>query len=80
MHAGYCSKSTWLRPLAACVQGGLIFWADLLGAEYVARRLREFATLVGPQQAGFFEPCAYLDNAARSGTKLEAGVSSKSKL
>jgi len=65
----------------ACVaQGGLIFYADLLGADYIVRRLRAFAGMVGPKHAGFFEPCAYLADAARTGSKLEAGVPASSKL
>ena len=56
-------------------RGGLIFWADLLGAEYITRRLEEWSSAFGSKGlAGFFSPCAYLKAAAASGTKLQAGV------
>lgn len=55
-------------------RGGLIFWADLVGAEYIVRRLNEWASAVEPYNlSGFFKPCLYLESAAARGTKLEAG-------
>ncbi len=61
-------------------KGGLIFWADLVGAAYIDKRLKEFAVMVGPGLAGFFKPCDYLAQCAASGRKLEAGVPAASRL
>ena len=62
-------------------RGGLIFWADLVGAEYINRKLEEWATAFASMGlSGFFAPCEYLKSAARRGTKLEAGVTTPSKL
>ena len=58
------------------VQGGLIKWADLVGAKHVAARLEGWAKqFEGAGFAGFFKPCQYLARAAREGTALGAGVS-----
>jgi enoyl-CoA hydratase/3-hydroxyacyl-CoA dehydrogenase len=55
-------------------RGGLIFWADLVGAQKICERLEELAAQFAPVGAdGFFAPCEYLRNAARSGRKLSAG-------
>ncbi|GAX81453.1 hypothetical protein CEUSTIGMA_g8882.t1 [Chlamydomonas eustigma] len=56
-------------------KGGLIFWADLVGAAYIVKKLEAFASMVGPKAADFFTPCDYLLSAARSGRKLEEGAS-----
>ncbi len=61
-------------------QGGLIFWADLVGAPRIVARLRHFASLVGPRHAGFFAPCDYLVAAAEAGRKLGAGPGAAAKL
>ncbi|KXZ50410.1 hypothetical protein GPECTOR_16g584 [Gonium pectorale] len=61
------------------VRGGLIFWADLVGASRIVERLRAFAAMV-PQHAGFFAPCDYLVAAAAAGRKLSAGNPAPSKL
>lgn len=62
------------------LQGGLIFWADLVGAKRIAARLEAFAAMVPGQHAGFFKPCAYLADAAKDGRKLSAGVPAPAKL
>ena len=63
------------------VRGGLIFWADLCGARYIADRLQAWADALRPKNlAGFFEPCDYLKACATSGTKLSAGVAASSRL
>ncbi|KAG2485502.1 hypothetical protein HYH03_015775 [Edaphochlamys debaryana] len=62
------------------VKGGLIFWADLVGAPRIVARLRQFAAMVPPQHRGFFEPCAYLEEAARTGRKLSAGPQQAARL
>lgn len=57
----------------AC-RGGLIFWADLIGAQKIVARLDQLAAQFrGAGLAGFFEPCDYLRQAAASGRKLSAG-------
>jgi enoyl-CoA hydratase/3-hydroxyacyl-CoA dehydrogenase len=62
-------------------RGGLIFWADLLGAAYVCKRLEEWSNAFGSTGlGGFFKPCPYLKAAAESGTKLQAGVSKSSRM
>ena len=58
-------------------KGGLIFWADLIGAKYIENRLSELSAKMGPKLGGFFKPCDYLVQAARSGRKLGAGVIDK---
>eukprot|EP00803_Ostreobium_quekettii_P008705 evm.model.scf_1879.1 EVM.evm.TU.scf_1879.1 scf_1879:98-7109(+) len=60
-------------------RGGLIFWADLVGASHVASRLDDFARRL-PAAAGFFRPCEYLRDCAASGRKLEGGVPPQSRL
>lgn len=62
-------------------RGGLIFWADLLGAAYINRRLEEWSKAFESKGlAGFFKPCQYLASAAESGTKLQAGARKPSKM
>ena len=62
-------------------RGGLIFWADLVGAAYIVRRLNEWSNqFESVGLSGFFKPCAYLEKAAREGIKLEAGIGGSSKL
>eukprot|EP00198_Chlamydomonas_reinhardtii_P010029 XP_001699366.1 predicted protein [Chlamydomonas reinhardtii] len=58
------------------VRGGLIFWADLVGAPRIVARLKQFAAM----HAGFFAPCDYLLQAAASGRKLSAGPPAAAKL
>jgi len=57
-------------------RGGLIFWADLVGAKRVCERLSQWAEEMRPYGlSGFFEPCEYLKKvAAVEGGKLESGV------
>jgi enoyl-CoA hydratase/3-hydroxyacyl-CoA dehydrogenase len=54
-------------------RGGLLFWADLVGAQVICDRLSALAAAAPAGLAGFFEPCAYLKDAAKSGRKLSAG-------
>mmetsp|Transcript_29048 Transcript_29048/g.78230 ORF Transcript_29048/g.78230 Transcript_29048/m.78230 type:complete len:724 (+) Transcript_29048:54-2225(+) len=61
-------------------RGGLIFWADLVGAAKIEAKLSALAQMVGPKHAGFFAPCDYLKQCAQSGRKLSAGVGSASKM
>lgn len=57
----------------AC-RGGLIFWADLIGADKIVAKLDQLAAQFrGAGLSGFFEPCSYLRQAASSGRKLSAG-------
>lgn len=56
-------------------RGGLIFWADLIGAPRIVASLEALAAKFAPAGAGgFFTPCDYLRDAARAGRKLSAGV------
>ncbi|KAI8110882.1 hypothetical protein M9434_004456 [Picochlorum sp. BPE23] len=62
-------------------RGGLIFWADLLGAKYINDRLEQWSNAFASKGlAGFFKPCDYLKAAAASGRKLQQGRASSSKL
>ena len=62
-------------------RGGLIFWADLVGAAHIAAKLSALAAKFAPVGlSGFFEPCAYLKAAASSGRKLSAGVAPGSRM
>ena len=68
-------------PVIVPCRGGLIKWADLLGAKLVADKLNSWAKQYEPAGlAGFFKPCRYLQDAADSTTSLEAGRKSASKL
>lgn len=53
------------EPFAAC-RGGIVFWADAVGAKHIATRLRKWAEMYGD----FFKPCSYLEDRAASGLKL----------
>lgn len=66
--------------LPCSLRGGLIFWGDLVGAAYIAERLQAFSARFGPKLAGFFKPCDYLLECARTGRKLSAGVAPQSKM
>ena len=54
-------------------RGGILHWADHVGAETIVAQLQTFMKMV-PKWKGFFEPCAYLLEASRSGRKLGDGV------
>ncbi|GBF93062.1 hypothetical protein Rsub_05673 [Raphidocelis subcapitata] len=56
-------------------RGGLIFWADLVGAPRIVAALDALSDKFAPAGAGgFFKPCDYLRSAAAAGRKLSAGV------
>lgn len=62
-------------------RGGLIFWADLVGADRIVKRLKEWEQQFGGVGlGGFFKPCEYLERAARGGLKLEGGKGAASKM
>jgi enoyl-CoA hydratase/3-hydroxyacyl-CoA dehydrogenase len=62
-------------------RGGLVFWADLVGARHICARLDAWAEeFKGAGLAGFFKPCDYLRCAAQQGTKLSAGKVVPSKM
>lgn len=68
-------------PCLLHCRGGLIKWADLLGAKVVADKLNGWAKQFEPAGlGGFFKPCKYLQNAADSNTSLEAGRKNASKM
>ena len=47
-------------------RGGLVFWADLVGAKHIVKRLTEWSKAYGD----FFTPCRYLVERANAGVKL----------
>ncbi|CAL5022655.1 unnamed protein product [Urochloa decumbens] len=49
-------------------RGGLIFWADTVGAPYIHSRLSKWAEIYG----AFFKPSSYLGRRAKSGMPLSA--------
>jgi enoyl-CoA hydratase/3-hydroxyacyl-CoA dehydrogenase len=62
-------------------RGGLIKYADLVGAKHVVDRLNGWAAqFESAGLAGFFKPCEYLANAAKNGTQLGAGVAPGSRM
>ncbi|KAF8056781.1 Glyoxysomal fatty acid beta-oxidation multifunctional protein MFP-a [Scenedesmus sp. PABB004] len=62
-------------------RGGLLFWADLVGAAAIAAKLTALAERFrGVGLAGFFEPCDYLAAAAASGRRLGDGPAPAARL
>ncbi|KAG5573998.1 hypothetical protein H5410_063764 [Solanum commersonii] len=58
-------------------RGGIIFWADTLGSNYIYSRLDEWSRMYGD----FFKPCSYLAERASKGSPLSATTdSAKSRL
>jgi len=47
-------------------RGGVIFWADMVGAKYIASKLNQWAKTYN----NFFKPCAFLEERAASGVRL----------
>ncbi|KAJ3694535.1 hypothetical protein LUZ60_010015 [Juncus effusus] len=47
-------------------RGGLVFWADTVGADYIYNKLAKWAEIFG----GFFAPCSYLEQHAKKGIPL----------
>nr|CAB3446380.1 unnamed protein product [Digitaria exilis] len=47
-------------------RGGLVFWADTVGAPYIHSKLSKWAEIYGP----FFKPSSYLEQRAKSGVPL----------
>jgi len=56
-------------------RGGLIKWADTVGAGKIVASLEAFAARVPAAHRGFFKPCEYLASCARQGAKLGDGPS-----
>ncbi|KAK6913755.1 3-hydroxyacyl-CoA dehydrogenase, NAD binding [Dillenia turbinata] len=48
-------------------RGGIMFWAESLGAKYIYSRLQEWTLMYGD----FFKPCAYLAERASKGALLK---------
>jgi hypothetical protein len=72
-----CINGCCFRVHTCVCRGGLIFWADLIGAPKIVSKLDQLASQFrGAGLAGFFEPCDYLRQAAASGRKLSAGPTS----
>ena len=55
-------------------RGGIIFWADTIGADRVYRSLRKWAELYG----NFFKPSSFLEERATRGIPLSAPASTSS--
>eukprot|EP00262_Sarcandra_glabra_P006229 TRINITY_DN18351_c0_g1_i1.p1 TRINITY_DN18351_c0_g1~~TRINITY_DN18351_c0_g1_i1.p1 ORF type:complete len:726 (+),score=137.67 TRINITY_DN18351_c0_g1_i1:162-2339(+) len=51
-------------------RGGILFWADSLGAKYIYSKLDAWSKTYG----NFFKPCAYLAERATKGVSLSAPV------
>ena len=51
-------------------RGGVLHWADSVGAKTICARLEELARLFGGRLTGFFAPCAHLQRCAKTGAKL----------
>ncbi|MCO5579515.1 hypothetical protein L7F22_033370 [Adiantum nelumboides] len=49
-------------------RGGLVFWADSMGASYIAARLNELSECY----ADFYKPCSWLNHCAANGLKLSS--------
>ncbi|XP_010915852.1 peroxisomal fatty acid beta-oxidation multifunctional protein [Elaeis guineensis] len=47
-------------------RGGIVFWADTVGADYINSRLKKWAEVYG----GFFKPASYLEERAKKGLPL----------
>ena len=50
-------------------RGGILHWADQMGAKKIYARLTEF----GKKYGGLYEPCAYLTNCAHQGKTIAEG-------
>ena len=50
-------------------RGGIVHWADSVGAKRIADRLREWSTRYG----GIYQPCPYLEDCAVQGRTLSEG-------
>lgn len=62
-------------------RGGLLFWADLVGAKYISDKLQQLSKKYEAHGVGgFFKPCDYLLQCAASGRKLGAGRTPSSKI
>ncbi|KAJ4957858.1 hypothetical protein NE237_024969 [Protea cynaroides] len=59
-------------------RGGIVYWADTIGAEYIFTSLKKWSELYG----SFFKPSKFLEERARKGMKLSepAGTSSRSRM
>jgi len=60
-------------------RGGLIFWADLVGARYIHDKLLMFSRML-PKQASFFLPCQYLQDCAFLSSSMENGIQQQSRM
>ncbi|KAH9320634.1 hypothetical protein KI387_015273, partial [Taxus chinensis] len=55
-------------------RGGLMFWADNVGARHIYSSLKKWSESFG----GLFKPCAFLEERAAKGVSLSAPVAAKS--
>uniref|UniRef100_A0A0A9C0P5 3-hydroxyacyl-CoA dehydrogenase C-terminal domain-containing protein n=1 Tax=Arundo donax TaxID=35708 RepID=A0A0A9C0P5_ARUDO len=54
-------------------RGGLIFWADTVGAPYIHSKLNQWAEIYG----AFLKPSSYLEQRAKGGLPLSAPSTSQ---
>ncbi|KAH7439899.1 hypothetical protein KP509_04G080700 [Ceratopteris richardii] len=57
-------------------RGGILFWADTVGAAYICGKLMEWSKT----QGSFYKPCAFLEERARKGLPLESVINAGSRL
>ncbi|KAJ1685085.1 hypothetical protein LUZ63_016475 [Rhynchospora breviuscula] len=55
-------------------RGGLVFWADTIGANYIYSKLSKWSEIYG----SFFTPCSYLEERAKKGLPLSSMSTSSS--
>lgn len=62
-------------------RGGIIKYADLVGAKHIVARLKVWEQHFSPAGlGGFFKPCKYLEDCAASGAELSAGIQTTSRM
>ena len=62
-------QSSFISYLVICIRmcrGGIVCWADIVGAKYIVSRLNTWTKAYGD----FFKPCTFLEERAATGVKL----------
>jgi hypothetical protein len=57
-----CIYNGIVHSFDATTRGGIMFWADSIGAKYIHAKLEEWTK----QYDSFFKPCSYLAQRARA--------------
>ena len=63
---GPFSSYNWITHILLTSRGGVMYWADSIGAKYIHGKLEEWTNRYG----GFFKPCSYLADRAAKGIPL----------